>query len=268
MPPRLKSDSQDYKKASREGNPFPLQQPQFWGPPPQAAATNYPQHSAKQYLSGQKSLTQELEMASMWYLSWQTFHWHNFWMSRYPMGTSHGYPTPPLVHAPPYPDMGPPPAKAMALSAKPPKAIKKEETSGHSDQVTQSQQSSQDTLGMLLRSGKHSKIFKPYDHNEGGIHYARMGGARRRRVRPGCKRKYDECSYSKVTHEKSVLSEGDSEFDFEDLEDEEEEVQILDVPQKTETTIGNLFPEILTMVFDKLDVQSKGRAAQVGTISF
>lgn len=34
--------------------------------------------------------------------------------------------------------------------------------------------------------------------------------------------------------------------------------------QHQECTIGNLFPEILSTIFEYLDVQSKGRAAQVG----
>ena len=33
-------------------------------------------------------------------------------------------------------------------------------------------------------------------------------------------------------------------------------------------TIGNLFPEVLSMIFEYLDVQSKGRVAQVRTIFF
>ena len=34
------------------------------------------------------------------------------------------------------------------------------------------------------------------------------------------------------------------------------------------TTVDNLFPEILCLIFEKLDVQSKGRAAQVTLCSF
>ena len=34
-------------------------------------------------------------------------------------------------------------------------------------------------------------------------------------------------------------------------------------PAPVKTTIGNLFPEILSIIFEYLDVPSKGRAAQV-----
>ena len=115
-------------------------------------------------------------------------------------------------------------------------------------------------MGMLLRNGKQSKqIFKPYDGHDERVKSGRMI---RRKVRAGCKRKLQDLSsteglseYDLSLVDKSISSE----FEFED--EEEEEVEIIE-EQKT-TTIGNLFPEILTEIFEKLDVQSRGRAAQV-----
>lgn len=107
---------------------------------------------------------------------------------------------------------------------------------------------------MLLRNGKRGVIFKPYSDS--------LLNSRRRRknfqskfVR-GCKRKYDE-----------ILGTAQDEFDdYESLMTKDPEYGLEDDQalegQKT-TTIHNLLPEILTMIFEKLDVQSRGRAAQV-----
>ena len=40
-----------------------------------------------------------------------------------------------------------------------------------------------------------------------------------------------------------------------------------DLKERDGTTIDNLFPEILCLIFEKLDLQSKGRAAQVKRVS-
>ena len=187
----------------------------------------------------------EMEMGAMWYLSWQNFHWNNFWMSRMA-----GLPPPPLPPMLPAAG-GPTPAKVRAKGAAKEAPIKKE--------PVPSQQPEDTTLGMLLRNGKQSKqIFKPYAENVNK-------SGRRTRARAGVKRRYDECDGAV----KDFSDEGDDRLFREKSTSsqfyEEDEVTIIE--EQKATTISNLFPEILTEIFDRLDVQSKGRAAQVNTHS-
>jgi len=155
----------------------------------------------------------------------------------------------------------PPPHKVRAVAAASASAapIKTKEVVKQEPQaVTQPQQlyETDTTLGMLLRNGKQSKqIFKPYAEN------VKKSGRRHARARPGFKRKHDEIDGA--VKECSGYG-GDSAFLEKSISSEfyeEDEVTIIE--EQKATTINNLFPEILTEIFDKLDVQSKGRAAQV-----
>lgn len=129
----------------------------------------------------------------------------------------------------------------------------------------------ENTYGMLLRSGKRGVIFKPYSDSLLRRRQRQTGIGQQ----AGYKRKYDECTSRDLDEADLVYDDLDdpnydfekscpiqlSEFEyFEDLEQLEAERRVV---EKHTTTINNLFPEILTMIFDKLDVQSLGRVAQV-----
>ena len=137
-----------------------------------------------------------------------------------------------------------PPVKAPAAMAGPPSQqqppAKKMRLSEESTTVVEGD----DTLGMLLRNGKRGVTFKPYSDSLRNS----KSHKKESRVQRGCKRRHDELSLAQDELHKSTTYSQDADQDF---------------TGQGKVTINHVFPEILTLIFEKLDVQSRGRAAQV-----
>ncbi len=106
-----------------------------------------------------------------------------------------------------------------------------------------------------LNRSSRGVTFKPYSDirldNPNLRHCTSLHGTRGERPLQGLKRRFDE---------RGSGGHGVKSVDFAN------NLQNVVKGQKAHgnrSTIGNLFPEILSMIFEYLDVQSKGRAAQV-----
>ena len=87
-----------------------------------------------------------------------------------------------------------------------------------------------------------------------------------KRVNSSLYRPYSEASKAKASkygQQESAHHQADRRLDEGSEEEDSCEIEEVEQDADTRITIDNLYPEILCMIFKKLDIQSLGRAAQV-----